>query len=150
MRRNTGTIKGKAVSTMSSEQGGRRPKPRPLSPHLTVYSFIPTMIASIMHRATGVALYFGTVLVAWWLIAAASGPEHFAVAGAFFESFFGTLILLGYTWALMHHMLGGLRHFVWDAGYLFEKSTSTRLAYATFIASGALTLLVWLIAMLVR
>lgn len=98
-----------------------------------------------MHRITGVALYFGTVLVAWWLIAAASSAEAFATANGFLGSWFGLIILFGYTWALMHHLLGGIRHFVWDAGKLMEKETSTKLAYATLIGSVTLTILIWVI-----
>ena len=118
---------------------------RPLSPHIQIYKPIPTMVMSIFHRATGMALYAGTVLVAWWIIAAASGPEAFATASAFFGSWFGRLVLLGYTWALMHHMLGGIRHFVWDAGLGFDKHVSTKMAWATLAGSLALTALVWLI-----
>ncbi|MEM8539370.1 MAG: succinate dehydrogenase, cytochrome b556 subunit [Pseudomonadota bacterium] len=118
---------------------------RPLSPHLSIYKPIPTMVMSIMHRITGVALYFGTILVAWWLIAAATSAEHFALANGFLGSWFGLLILFGYTWALMHHLLGGLRHFVWDTGNLMDKATSTKLAYATMIGSVSLTILIWII-----
>ena len=123
---------------------------RPLSPHLQIYKPIPTMVASIMHRATGIALYAGTLLVAWWLIAAASGPAYFDFVNGLFGSWFGMLVLFGYTWALMHHLLGGLRHFVWDAGKLFDKEMSTRLAYATFAGSAALTVIVWIIGLSVR
>ncbi|MEN0000552.1 MAG: succinate dehydrogenase, cytochrome b556 subunit [Pseudomonadota bacterium] len=123
---------------------------RPLSPHLTVYKMIPTMLASIMHRMTGVALYFGTILVAIWLIAAASGPGAFGVVNAVYSSWFGLLILFGYTWVLMHHMLGGVRHFLWDATVLMDKQTATKLAYATFIGSAGLTVLIWLIVALGR
>ncbi|MCI5075013.1 succinate dehydrogenase, cytochrome b556 subunit [Oricola sp.] len=121
---------------------------RPLSPHLQIYKPIPTMMMSIVHRITGVALYAGTLLVAWWLIAAASGPDYFDFVNAVLGSWFGILVLFGFTWALIHHMLGGLRHFAWDLGYLFEKRTSTKLAYATIIASVALTLLIWIVAAL--
>jgi succinate dehydrogenase / fumarate reductase cytochrome b subunit len=118
---------------------------RPLSPHLQVYKLIPTMAMSIVHRITGAALYFGTILVAWWLIAAASGPDYFAFVNGFFGSWFGILVMFGYTWVLIHHMLGGLRHFAWDMGHLFEKHTATKLAWATIIGSAVLTLLVWII-----
>lgn len=111
---------------------------------------IPTMLASIMHRMTGVALYFGTILVAIWLIAAASGPGAFGVVNAVYSSWFGLLILFGYTWVLMHHMLGGVRHFLWDATVLMDKQTATKLAYATFIGSAGLTVLIWLIVALGR
>lgn len=100
---------------------------------------------SIIHRITGGALYFGTLLIAWWLIAAASGPDYFNFVNGFFGSWFGLLVLFVYTWVLIHHMLGGLRHFAWDMGHLFEKETATKLAYATIIGSAALTLLIWII-----
>ncbi|MFM2278290.1 MAG: Succinate dehydrogenase cytochrome b-556 subunit [Pseudomonadota bacterium] len=125
-------------------------KNRPLSPHLQIYKPIPTMMSSIIHRITGGALYFGTVLVAWWLIAAATGEPYFDLVNAVFGSIIGKLILFGYTWALIQHMLGGLRHFLWDFGYGFEKHFSTRLAKATFAASIVLTILLWVIGYLVR
>ncbi|MFZ2100832.1 MAG: succinate dehydrogenase, cytochrome b556 subunit [Oricola sp.] len=118
---------------------------RPLSPHLQIYKPIPTMVMSIVHRITGAALYVGTLLVAWWLIAAASGPDYFAFVNGFFGSWFGMLVLFGYTWALIHHMLGGLRHFAWDLGHLFEKHTATKLAWANLAGSVVLTLAVWIV-----
>src|SRR5215217_4813231 len=93
---------------------------RPLSPHIQIYRWPMPMIMSILHRITGAGLYFGTLLMAWWLIAAGSGPNAYAKMGAFMGSAFGRLILFGYTWALIHHMLGGIRHLIWDAGYGFE------------------------------
>ena len=129
------------MSSSQSASGGNRP----LSPHLQIYKPIPTMMMSIAHRITGAALYFGTLLVAWWLIAAASGPDYFDFVNGFFGSWFGLLVMFGYTWVLIHHMLGGLRHFAWDTGHLFEKETSTKLAYATIIGSAGLTVLIWII-----
>ncbi len=123
---------------------------RPLSPHLQVFRPLLTMVMSILHRITGAALYFGTLLVAWWLIAAASGPEYFAFVDGFFGSFFGRLILFGYTWALIHHMLGGLRHFVWDMGAGFELPTANLMARATIIGSIALTIVLWIVGYMVR
>lgn len=125
-------------------------KNRPLSPHLQVYKFIPTMAMSIMHRITGVALYVGTILVAAWLIAAASGEDYFNQVNDLFGSFLGQVILFGYTWALIHHLVGGLRHIMWDLGYGFEKEFSTMLAKANLVASIALTVLVWAVVLLVR
>jgi len=123
---------------------------RPLSPHLQVYKPIPTMVMSIVHRITGAALYFGTVLVAWWLIAAASGEAYFDWVSWFFGTLVGRLILFGYTWALMHHMLGGLRHFMWDMGHGYEKHFSTKLALATPVVSVILTVLIWILGYLAR
>jgi len=123
---------------------------RPLSPHLQIYKPIPTMISSIVHRITGGALYFGTLLVAWWLVSIASGENYYDAAQTVFGSIIGRLVLFGYTWALIHHMLGGLRHFMWDFGYGFDKHFSTKLAKAQFIASPVLTVLLWIVGYLVR
>ncbi len=118
---------------------------RPLSPHLQIYRPMLTMMMSIVHRVTGAALFFGTALLAWWLLAAATGPEAFATAQGFMGSFIGRLILFGYTWALIHHMLGGLRHLVWDTGRGFDLPTVEIMAKATLGGSIALTLIVWVI-----
>jgi succinate dehydrogenase / fumarate reductase cytochrome b subunit len=123
---------------------------RPLSPHLQIYKPIPTMMASIMHRITGGALYFGTLLVAWWLVAIASGEPYYATAQAVFGSIIGRIVLFGYTWALVHHMLGGLRHLMWDLGHGFDKYFSTRIAKIHFIASPVITILLWIIGYLAR
>lgn len=125
-------------------------KNRPLSPHLQIYRFVPTMAMSIVHRITGGALYFGTVLVAAWLIAAASGEEYFNYVNWFFGSIVGQVILFGYTWAMLHHLLGGLRHIMWDLGYGFDKEFSTLLAKANLVASITLTVLVWAVVLIVR
>jgi len=88
------------------------PSTRPLSPHLSIYRFTLTMTMSIVHRATGIALYGGTLLLVLWLVAAAIGGGFFDTVAWLFGSWFGQLVLFGYTWVLFHHMLGGVRHFV--------------------------------------
>ena len=118
---------------------------RPLSPHLQVYKPIPTMVMSIVHRVTGGALYFGTVLVAWWLIAAATGEAYFDWVSWFFGTWIGRLILFGYTWALLHHMLGGIRHLIWDMGHGFGPQEREWLAAATLVGSVGLTLILWVV-----
>jgi succinate dehydrogenase / fumarate reductase cytochrome b subunit len=123
---------------------------RPLSPHLTIYKPPITMTMSILHRITGGALYFGTLLVAWWLIAAAVSEEYFDFVNGIFGSWFGRLVLFGYTWALMHHMMGGVRHLIWDTGVGLEKHTATKIGWATIIASVVLTLLVWIAGYMAR
>jgi succinate dehydrogenase / fumarate reductase cytochrome b subunit len=120
-----------------------RDKQRPLSPHLQIYRPMLTMMMSIVHRVTGAALYFGTLILAWWLIAAASGPSAYSGFEVFIGSIVGRTILFGYTWALIHHMLGGLRHFVWDLGYGFESTEREYLVVATLIGSIGLTLVLW-------
>ena len=87
-----------------------RSQPRPLTPHLRIYRLTFTMMMSIAHRITGASLYMGTLLLAWWLLAAAKGPETYATFQDFADGWLGKVILLGYTWAIIHHLLGGLRH----------------------------------------
>jgi succinate dehydrogenase / fumarate reductase cytochrome b subunit len=101
------------------------------------------MLMSILHRITGGALYFGTLLVAWWLVAAATSESYFDFVNFIYGSWIGRLVMFGYTWALLHHLLGGLRHLIWDTGTGLEKDTSTRLAWATLIGSVTLTILIW-------
>jgi succinate dehydrogenase / fumarate reductase cytochrome b subunit len=122
---------------------------RPISPHLTIYRLTWTMAMSIVHRITGSALYFGTLLLAWWLVAAATGAKYFDTANAFFGSWFGQLILLGYTWALVHHMLGGIRHFIWDTGRGYGPERQG-LARMTLIGSVSITILLWALALVLR
>ena len=123
---------------------------RPLSPHLQVYRMIPTMAMSILHRITGAALYFGTALVAWWLAAVATGEAYFGFVDAIFGSWIGRIVLFGYTWALIHHLLGGIKHLVQDTGRALEKHFTTRMARLQIAASVALTIVVWAIAYAVR
>ncbi len=119
------------------------PIERPLSPHLQVYRPLINMTMSIIHRLTGVALYFGTILLAWWLTAAATGPAYFSYVSGVFGSLPGRVVLIGYTWALLHHMLGGLRHFLWDTGRGFDLTTIDRLSWGTIILSVLLTGAIW-------
>ncbi len=128
----------------------KAPAARPLSPHLQVYGWSWTMTMSIFHRVTGSANYFGAILVAVWLIALASGPQAFDSVQWFFGSILGRLILFGYTWSLMHHMLGGVRHLVWDFGHGMEPGTRINMARYTLVASIALTLAIWVVAYAIR
>ncbi len=123
---------------------------RPLSPHLQIYRWRMTMAMSIAHRITGGALYFGILLLVWWLVAAASGPGAFNVANAVLGSWFGLIVLFGLSWSLIHHMLGGLRHFLWDFGIGFDKPARDQLAMWNLIGSVAITVIVWAIALVVR
>ena len=128
----------------------RAPAARPLSPHLQIYGWTWTMTMSIFHRITGGALYFGMLLLAWWLMAAATGPGAFETASDFFGSWFGLLVLFGFTWALIHHLLGGIRHLIWDTGAGYSYRARNGLAWATLIGSVVLTLLIWVIGYAVR
>jgi succinate dehydrogenase / fumarate reductase cytochrome b subunit len=137
--------------TMTDLEAGTAAKPqhaRPLSPHLQIYSPMLTMMMSIVHRITGAALYFGMLLIAWWLIAAASGPNAYAYVEWFMGSLLGRLILFGYTWALLHHMLGGIRHLIWDTGHGLEPVERELLTLASLIGSVSLTLILWVVGYL--
>jgi len=117
---------------------------RPLSPHLQIYTPMLTMMLSILHRVTGAALYFGTLLMAWWLLATAAGPGAYQTFMAVAGSIPGLAVLFGFTWALLHHMLGGIRHFIWDMGHGFELAEVEYLARATLFGSLALTVVLWI------
>jgi succinate dehydrogenase / fumarate reductase cytochrome b subunit len=125
------------------------PIERPLSPHLQIYRWPITMAMSIAHRVTGAGLYFGTLLLAWWLLSAASGPNAYAKVQWFMGTWIGRLLLLGYTWALFHHMLGGIRHLIWDTLHGLERGEREWLAVATLVGSIVLTVLAWGIGYLV-
>jgi succinate dehydrogenase / fumarate reductase cytochrome b subunit len=120
-------------------------RPRPLSPHIQIYRPLINMVMSILHRITGAALYVGTLLLAWWLMAAATGPEYFNWVNGLLVTPVGRLVMVGYTWALMHHMLGGIRHFLWDTGRGFGVEEREWLAKATIAGSCALTVIIWLV-----
>ncbi|MEN2494999.1 MAG: Succinate dehydrogenase cytochrome b556 subunit [Hyphomicrobiaceae bacterium hypho_1] len=131
---------------MYNSETGQIGKARPLSPHLYVYKPEINMLMSIIHRATGAALYFGTIMLAIWLIAASSGSEPFQFVNSLFATLPGRLVMLGYTWAFLHHMFGGIRHFIWDVGYAFDLPSINFLCWLTLIASLLCTVMIWLIA----
>ena len=116
---------------------------RPLSPHLQVYRPQITSVMSILHRLTGIALAVGTLLLVWWLVAAAAGPESFATAQGFIGSILGRILLFGWSWALFYHLCNGIRHLAWDAGWGFELTTVYRSGWIAVAASAALTLIAW-------
>jgi succinate dehydrogenase / fumarate reductase, cytochrome b subunit len=134
----------------STETAPKPMRARPLSPHLDIYRFTLTMAMSIAHRITGVGLYIGVLLLTWFLLALASDASAFAVFSAFIQSFVGRLVLFGFTWSLFHHMVGGIRHFIWDAGYGLDHPEREQLAWATLIGGFALTVVIWIIGYAVR
>ena len=119
---------------------------RPLSPHIQIYRWTLTMFLSILHRATGVALYAGTLWLVWGLMAAATGPEAFALFQGVAGSWIGRLVLFGYTWALFHHMFGGIKHFIWDTGAGFELSVVEWISRGATVIPILLTLISWVLA----
>jgi succinate dehydrogenase / fumarate reductase, cytochrome b subunit len=123
---------------------------RPLSPHLQVYRPQITSMLSICHRITGIALSVGTLLLTWWLVAAATGPDAFSRVQGFIGSPIGWLLLFGWTAALFYHFFAGIRHLVWDAGYGFEKAEYHMSGRAVLIATAVCTVLVWIVGLVVR
>ncbi|HJP23522.1 MAG TPA: succinate dehydrogenase, cytochrome b556 subunit [Alphaproteobacteria bacterium] len=117
---------------------------RPLSPHLQIYRPQLTSLLSIMHRATGVVLTLGALLWAWWLVGAAYGPEAFATVQAFLGSWFGRLLLLGFTFSLFYHLCNGVRHMLWDIGWGFDLPVLYRSGWIMLFCSIALTLLAFI------
>lgn len=120
---------------------------RPLSPHLQVYRWQIQMVTSILHRATGVILVVGSLLIAAGLIALAAGPEAWACVSGLAGSWFGLLVLFGWTWALSYHWLNGLRHLLQDAGWGYSIAQFVRNGWASVIGSFVLTALVWVVVL---
>ena len=128
----------------------KRTVERPLSPHLGIYRMQITMLMSIVHRITGAALYFGTILLAAWLVSAAMGERAFAEVNALFGHPLGKLVLFGYTWAVAHHMLGGMRHLLWDTGRAMDPRSADILGWLTILGSLSLTVILWAVGLSLR
>lgn len=118
---------------------------RPLSPHLTIYRPQLTSVSSIMVRITGIIALGAALIVVAWLLAAATSESAFDVMEDLLDSWIGALVLLGTTWSLFYHMLGRLRHVLWDFGYCLEVSVSEKLAIGMFALATILTALVALV-----
>lgn len=145
-------VDNQSSSSSDHEDTGRPPPPkqRPLSPHLQIYTPLLTMVMSIVHRITGCILYGGMLFFTIWLLAVSFGPSYFDAVSSFYRSFLGQLILITFTWSLFHHMLGGIRHFIWDLGYGYEETQRFFLARATLIGSISLTILCWIVIWTIR
>lgn len=116
---------------------------RPLSPHLSIYRWQIQMVTSILHRASGVALAFGTILLCLALVALAAGPESFAQVRGFCASWIGLLLLFGWSWALSFHLLNGIRHLLQDIGLGFRIAQFVRNGWLATIGSFVLTVAIW-------
>jgi succinate dehydrogenase cytochrome b subunit len=117
---------------------------RPLSPHLQVYRWQLTSVLSILHRASGVWLSLGAILLVWWLLAAASGPAAYRIVEAFVRSPPGLLLLFSWTASLFYHLCNGVRHLAWDCGWGFELKSTYKSGWAVVAVSVALTLIAWI------
>jgi succinate dehydrogenase / fumarate reductase, cytochrome b subunit len=125
-------------------------RPRPMSPHLGIYRLTMTMAMSFAHRLSGAALYVGVVLLAWFLISVSADATTFAVFSEFIQSVVGRFVLFLFTWALFHHLVGGIRHIVWDSGYGLDAPLRDQMAWATLIGGFALTIVIWGVGYAVR
>lgn len=116
---------------------------RPLSPHLQVYHWYLTMTMSILHRMTGVALSIGTLMVLWWLMAAACGPEAYEIASSFISSPLGIFMMFGWSASLYYHLLNGIRHLIWDAGQLLSLKGAYASGYVVLLLTVLATAATW-------
>jgi len=121
-----------------------RTDPRPLSPHLQIYRPQLTSVLSITHRATGVALSVGTLLLVWWLVAAANGPDSYDNVQRFLGSWIGLVLLFGWSVALFYHLCNGLRHLWWDTGRGLDLPSVYASGWAVLAATGLLTAIAWI------
>jgi succinate dehydrogenase / fumarate reductase cytochrome b subunit len=145
-RRYIATIEYSIQGPILMVQSSSRPQQRPRSPHVWIYRWPITMGTSILHRVTGFGLAIGTLVLAWWLVAASMGAEAYGVfEGAAFH-WFGRLVLFGFTLALVFHSLNGVRHLFWDAGRGFKVSTANTTGLIVYALTPILTLAIWLLA----
>ncbi len=121
--------------------------PRPLSPHLQVYRWQLTSVMSILHRFSGIALSAGTILLVWWLVAAAEGPDAYAGVQEFLGSWIGLLLLFLWSIALFYHLCNGLRHLWWDSGHALELPQVYAGGWAVVAATAALTVIAWIVGL---
>ncbi len=119
---------------------------RPLSPHISIYRWPITMVLSILHRISGIALSVGFVVLATWLFDAASGPEAYAVFMSVMDSVVGKLMLIAWSFAFFYHLSNGARHMLWDTGRGLEKSQANLSSWLVLIATVALTAVFWWVA----
>ena len=122
------------------------PRERPLSPHTTIWRWHLTMATSILHRASGCALYGGGLILAVWAMTLAAGPEAYGTFKAVMGSFPGKIVMFGLTLATFYHLAKGIQHLIWDAGHCYNLKTATMGAIATIAFAIAATLAVWIIA----
>ncbi len=125
-----------------------KPVVRPLSPHLQIYRLPLAAILSITHRITGVGLTIGTVMLTYWIVSAAYGPEAFGAFMGFATSPLGYLFLFGFSVALFYHLCNGIRHLFWDAGMNFEIAETKRANVIVLLGTVVLTAAAWLLALL--
>lgn len=122
-------------------------KGRPMSPHLQIYKLQMTSVLSIFHRISGFFLYLGAFLWTGWLVGLASGPEWYMWTQSIALHPLGLIVLLGWSFVLFYHLLNGIRHLMWDAGYGLDIPTATKMGWVVIISAVVLTALTWIQAM---
>ena len=120
---------------------------RPLSPHMQVYRWQITMVMSLLHRVTGLALTAGALGLAWWLVMLAAGPEAAGRAMDIVSSPIGLVFLFAFSLALVYHLLNGLRHLAWDIGRGYDIPTVYKSGYTVAILTVVLTAALWIFAL---
>jgi succinate dehydrogenase / fumarate reductase, cytochrome b subunit len=133
---------------MAQTETNTRADRRPLSPHLTVYKMMLTMTMSMAHRISGVALYLGAALLTVYFLALGLGPGFFAAFSWIANGFIGHVFMLLFVWALFHHLLGGIRHALWDRGEFMDPTGREVLAQGTLVGGIALTALTFIFSTL--
>ena len=118
---------------------------RPLSPHISIYRWPITMVLSILHRATGIAMSVGLLVFAAWLLNAAQGPEAYQYFRAVMSGLFGQILLIGWTFAFFLHLGNGVRHLFWDTGRGLEKHQANASAWFVIVFAAALTAAFWVV-----
>ncbi|RYG92747.1 succinate dehydrogenase, cytochrome b556 subunit [Loktanella sp. IMCC34160] len=126
---------------MAEQTSGPGGVERPLSPHIQIYRWHIPMLTSILTRITGNALIVSAVLVVWWLLAAATSPEYYALADAVITSWLGDIVMTLSLWGIWYHFLAGLRHLYYDAGHGLDIPTAEKLGWGLLIGSVVLTVL---------
>lgn len=116
---------------------------RPLSPHLQIYRPQLTSVLSISHRIAGVVLSAGLIMIVMWLLALAAGPESYDRVSALIFGWPGLLILLLWMQAMFYHLLNGVRHLLWDAGWMLDLDKAYASGWTVLAVSAVLTILVW-------
>ena len=103
-------------------------KQRPVNLELNTISFPPSALSSILHRITGVALFFALLLViAAWAVSLQSAEGYSAVS-EIMNGVIGKLLALGTISALTYHILGGVRHMFMDLGHFEELESGNNSA----------------------
>jgi succinate dehydrogenase / fumarate reductase, cytochrome b subunit len=118
---------------------------RPISPHLQIYRWQLTSVLSILHRAAGLVLSAGAILLVWWLVAAASGPNAYEGVESFLGSWIGLLLLFGWTAALFYHLCNGIRHLIWDSGHALDLKSTYLGGWLVVGGTASLTVIAWIV-----